>query len=477
MTARQLNLPIYDVPDPPPQGGNQHQVARKPAWPEPHRAANGYQPAQHLQEALQTCHQQLQQDGRIRASAAATLLNTLVTLKIEFETQSQAHNRLFLQPPSQQAKSAAETLQETLRQKGLPPIDAPDQLVEHCLLQLSLTDITDTHPLLLERARRQLDQDLLDGNMGRVATLPQVADCMVNMLRPSPEQRVLDLACGAGTCLSLLNAHLSLTWPEEQHRGQRLTGLELYGPLAAAAQQALQVHQAPQAVIHQTNTLSPDFASLVEPGSYDLVISNLPLGVKTNAAKSGAANLQQFDILAGRPGGKNAKAQVDTEVLFVERVQQALKPGTGEAALIVSDGLLSNQTMLFAREWIMKHFALNAVISLPHRESKTSIILLRRLAAGEEMPGSHRILMGIVENTGEQRGKNTFTTTVQSEGGRQRQLRQHSDLIDYQLTQQQDPLTGDWLDLALHPVPGDNILTNWLQFRQNPDSLADNDQP
>ena len=487
MTAQQISMPLFGTIEPPRQPEQrqpeQYQAERTPPDTTPSTeprfapATANQQPAQHLQKALHQCHQSLQQDGRIRAAEAATMLNNLALLKIEFETKGQAHHRLFLTAPSQPAQTAAQILQQTLLEKGMPPINAPDKVIEQCLHQLSLVEITATHPLLLERARRQLDQDLLDGKMGRIATLPQVADFMVKMLQPQPQHRVLDPACGAGVFLSHLNAHLRAIRPEEQHQGQNLTGIEIYGPLAAAAQQALQIHQAPRAVIHRADTLHPDFADIVEPASYDYVISNLPLGMKTNAAKSGPLRLDQFDILAGRPGGKTSKAQIDTEILFIERALQALKPGTGEAALVVSDGLLSNQAQQYARTWIMQHFALNAVISLPQRQSKTSIMLLRRLAPAETVPGSHPILMGIVENTGEDRGKSTFKATVQHEGGDRRHLLRQSELIDYQVTQQQDPQTGEWLDIAQEPVPGENVLKSWIHFLLDPNQFFTRSQP
>lgn len=52
------------------------------------------------------------------------------------------------------------------------------------------------------------------------------------------------------------------------------------------------------------------------------------------------------------------------DILFIERCYEFLRYG-GRMAIIISDGDLSNQTTKYVRQWIIDHFIVAGVISLP----------------------------------------------------------------------------------------------------------------
>src|ERR1700730_12080076 len=56
--------------------------------------------------------------------------------------------------------------------------------------------------------------------------------------------------------------------------------------------------------------------------------------------------------------------RVYSEQLFLEQAIDWLKPG-GRLALVVPDGVLSERSTGYARDWLLKRAALLAVVSLP----------------------------------------------------------------------------------------------------------------
>lgn len=72
------------------------------------------------------------------------------------------------------------------------------------------------------------------------------------------------------------------------------------------------------------------------------------------------------------------------EVLFLERFIHLAKPG-GRVAIILPDGVLANARLQFARDWLLKHAQVEAVVSLPRETfrgtgtaAKTSILFATR---------------------------------------------------------------------------------------------------
>ena len=59
--------------------------------------------------------------------------------------------------------------------------------------------------------------------------------------------------------------------------------------------------------------------------------------------------------------GKSQK----TEILFIERCKEFLKPGTGKMAIIVPNGILNNSSLQYVRDYIMENNQILAVVSLP----------------------------------------------------------------------------------------------------------------
>ncbi|WP_112244532.1 restriction endonuclease subunit M [Kribbella monticola] len=125
--------------------------------------------------------------------------------------------------------------------------------------------------------------------------------------------------------------------------------------------------------------------------NFDLVLTNPPFGAKIR--------LDERPFLAGfvlgntwnRRGKGTPRKRQSSEIVFIERVWQLLKPGTGRAAVVLPDGILTNSRTGYVREFIFDRFEVLAVVSLPvaafmHYGAgvKASIVFLRKLGDTEE---------------------------------------------------------------------------------------------
>lgn len=103
--------------------------------------------------------------------------------------------------------------------------------------------------------------------------------------------------------------------------------------------------------------------------------------------------------------GKDRKAQ-KTEILFVERCLDFLRPGTGRMGIVLPDGILTNISLQYVRDFIMERTQILAVVSLPQfafthfgAGVKSSLVFLRKKAEGEKLE-NYPIFMAIAEHIG-----------------------------------------------------------------------------
>jgi type I restriction enzyme M protein len=145
-----------------------------------------------------------------------------------------------------------------------------------------------------------------------------------------------------------------------------------------------------------------DFAELTkvnrgfEAESFDYIFTNPPFGAVVKKTES--EYLDHFEL--GKNGTKSRPAQ-KTEILFIERFWQFLKPG-GKIAVVLPDGILTNSSLQYVREWILEHFKLLGVVSLPQDAFryygagvKSSILIMQKWGKSKE--ADYNIFMATAE--------------------------------------------------------------------------------
>ena len=174
------------------------------------------------------------------------------------------------------------------------------------------------------------------------------------------------------------------------------------------------------------------------------------------------------------------RTSVKTEILFLERIHSYLKPGTGRAAVVLPDGILTNSSLEGVRHWILNHFQILAVVSLPqfafqHYDAgvKTSIIFLRRLDNNETLPDDEPIFMALSENIGyDSTGSKTFAVSVEKkEAGVEKIERYRCDLFDYRVFSEWTTVNSkkpDWSERRREIIPGTGLVGQWQAFQRDP---------
>lgn len=111
-------------------------------------------------------------------------------------------------------------------------------------------------------------------------------------------------------------------------------------------------------------------AGELKPGMFDVLVTNPPFGTKGKVTSK--AILQSF-LLARewkadgdrrRPGSKLRKGGQTPEILFIERCLNLLKPG-GRFAIVLPDGILTNSSLRYVRDFISDECDVIACVSLP----------------------------------------------------------------------------------------------------------------
>lgn len=108
-----------------------------------------------------------------------------------------------------------------------------------------------------------------------------------------------------------------------------------------------------------------------------------------------------------KKGKAKPRKNQSSEVLFVERICEFLKPGTGKAAIVLPDGILTNSSSQYVRDFILERFQLLAVVSLPQcafahfgAGVKASIIFVRKRDNNEVVNNEEAIFMAAPELIG-----------------------------------------------------------------------------
>ena len=463
-----------------------------------------------LRAAIRKCHQTLWEGGRRSAIVAFGEFCKLVFVKYRDEKNLE---RRIGQPYAFQRRDGETAAQLAARINGLyeaekaiepdvftetlnvePPILA--QCVEHLEgLSLSNTEM-DTKGMAFE----EFMGGFFKGDFGQYFTPRELIAFCVAMLKPTRTDLILDPACGSGGFLLHALDHVRREAdrrfsPQSIQHFQywhdfamnRLFGIEINDELARVAKMNMIIHDDGHTNIVGHDAL--DFSEQIRdkhPGlnfaGFDLVLTNPPFGSTIKRVEKGDGYLEQFDLrrYVGKnyPNSRARPASIKTEVLFLERVHSFLKPGSGRVAIVLPDGILTNSSLQGVRDWLLDHFQILAVVSLPqftfnHYDAavKPSIVFLRCRAAGEVADDDETTFMALAENIGyDSTGSPTFITTVERETPGIERVERHScDMFDYRVFYEWSTAGGTgWSETRKEVVPGTGLVGQWEEFQRDP---------
>jgi len=288
------------------------------------------------------------------------------------------------------------------------------------------------------------------GDRGEFFTPQPAIELAVAMLNPDYHESIIDPACGSGRFLIWAMEHVKQRYDLDSrgvadYAKAHIAGIDINQDLVKVAKMYMVLFDDGYSNIFDENSLLP-FDELMkrakdkgvhiparpEPNKFEIVLTNPPFGSKGKINDSRI--LRQFDLAHKWKFDKKRGKWIRTsqllreqtpEILFIERCWQLLKP-YGRMAIVLPDGILTNSTLGYVRQWIIDHARILAVVSLPQETfipygtgTKASILFLQKLPEEEleklDKEG-YQTFMAVAEKIGyDVRGRKIFKKDEEGE--------------------------------------------------------------
>ncbi|MCC6298474.1 MAG: restriction endonuclease subunit M [Anaerolineales bacterium] len=457
-----------------------------------------------LISAIKKCHQTLWEGGRRTPPEAFGELSKIIFVKISDEKNTKKGEPYQFQikthEKSEKLSARIKALYDKQREREpnvfTDTIKVDDPILRTVVSHLEGINLNKTDLDTKGVAFEQFMDGFFKGDFGQYFTPREVIAFAVEMMQPSHNDLVLDPACGSG---GFLLYALDAVRREAEDYGdegspqrythwhdfaqKRLFGIELNDSIARVAKMNMIVHDD-----GHTNVISVDSLQNVEKiaeenkgfgfNRFDLILTNPPFGAVVK--KTEKPYLDTYDLAydwqEGERKGK-PKASVKTEILFLERCHQFLKPN-GRMAIVLPDGILTNSSLQTVRNWMLEQYRLLAVISLPQfafahygAGVKASLVFLEKRPAGETPNDDEAIFMAIAENIGyDATGRKTFKTLTSDITGDAKIEVVRCDLFDMRFDYERDPLNPEnWIEMHRQVLPETGLVTEYRKFTENPE--------
>ena len=256
------------------------------------------------------------------------------------------------------------------------------------------------------------------GDFGQFFTPDSIVDFIVKSIGINKDWKILDTSCGSGGFLlhalkevrdeadNIYDDEIgSASWKNYWHEfaEKHLYGIEINEQISRVAKMNMIIHDDGHTNIITNDGLKNNKAIEIEnrnlnfqDGTFDLIMTNPPFGSSVKADEVGY--YKEYEFFEKNLGITELKDRIiddnnknkwctsqNTEVLFLERCYKYLNEETGYLAIVIPDGVLTNSTSQYVRDWILEHYRILAVVSLPlHTFShvkagvKSSILFLKK---------------------------------------------------------------------------------------------------
>lgn len=388
-----------------------------------------------LKTILSKCHQTIWRGGKRNPAEAFGEVAKIIFVKIwdEKHLTKRSEYYSFQRKSDEQAEKVKQRIVSiySQAQKDDPEVfnediklDAEEvtAVVEHLqAISLSRTDLD-----VKGEAFQRFMGSFFKGDFGQYFTpTPTVKFCMQLFRNDlNNRQKVLDPACGSGGFLlqaldfirMQANKEFDLGNPKEAQEHfnywhnfaeHNLFGIEINEAIARVAKMNMILHDD-----GHTNVIGHDSLDSIEKmwvknhsfekEQFDFIFTNPPFGATVKGSEH--PYIQHYELAKN---GKKKRDNQKSEILFIERCWEFLRPGTGKMAIVLPDGILTNSSLQYVRDWIMDHFQILAVISLPQDAFryygagvKSSVLALRKLGPKDDKKEDYAIFMANPQQIG-----------------------------------------------------------------------------
>ncbi len=375
-----------------------------------------------LIRTLEKCHDTVWQGGRLAPTTAFDEVSKLLFCKLKdekegtkrgepykfqigtHETAKEVYERV--DSIYQLAKKAdSEVFKEDIRLEPRVAYSVVEHLQELAISKIDL----DSKGIAFEKFM----QEFFRGKMGQFFTPREIVRFCVKMLQPDREEYVIDPACGSGgfllNTMDIMREFAEKNFDEREawdywHKFamNNLYGIEINDQIARVCKMNMIIHDDGHTNVISTDSLK-DIDEITQQHKtfkkdfFDILLTNPPFGATVKSTEK--------DYLNDYTLGKDKRNQ-KTEILFIERCIDFVKPKTGRIGIVLPDGILTNSSLQYVRDYLMERCQLLAIVSLPQfafshygAGVKSSLVFARRKANNEKQT-NYPIFMAIAERIG-----------------------------------------------------------------------------
>lgn len=240
------------------------------------------------------------------------------------------------------------------------------------------------------------------GELGQFFTPRTIVDFMVSVLDPKVGERICDPCCGSGGFLikafEYVRNQINRDYPTDiEWRIKELSNKQIYGTdanprMARIAKMNMIMHgDGHSGVFHHDGLLN---IGEIKDETFDVIITNPPFGARIDKN----SKITEEDGLPEKYLGKKivslykiSKYSTATEVLFIERCLNLLKPGK-RMGIVLPEGVLGNGNMKRVREFVEARARILLIVSLPVEvfasagaSVKSSVVFLQKFTEEERI--------------------------------------------------------------------------------------------
>lgn len=256
------------------------------------------------------------------------------------------------------------------------------------------------------------------GDFGQFFTPKPIVEFIVTAIGVNKDWKILDTSCGSGGFLlhalkavrddanEIFSDEIgSASWRDYWHvfAEKHLFGIEINEQISRVAKMNMIIHDDGHTNIITNDGLKNNHTLEIEnrnlsfqDGTFDLIMTNPPFGSTIKADEVGYYKEYELfeknlgfteikDRIADDNNKNKWRASQSTEVLFLERCYKYLNEENGYLAIVVPDGILTNSSSQYVRDWLIEKFRILAIVSLPQHTFahvkagvKSSVLFLKK---------------------------------------------------------------------------------------------------
>lgn len=386
--------------------------------------------------AIKKCHNTLWGGGRLSPPTAFGELCKLIFVKISDEQKHRKPGEPYqfqikTHEPSSKLAERINTLYDEQKKKEpevfTESIKVDDRVLRTVVSHLEAINLNKTDLNVKGVAFEQFMDGFFKGDFGQYFTPRPIIEFCVQMMKPESDWDVLDPACGSGGFLLHALDYMrtqagsyydKATQPVEYFNywhdfaAKHLYGIEINDEIARVAKMNMIVHDD-----GHTNVISFDALDSIDKmhnhnhgfarDKFDLILTNPPFGSTINKVEKPYLSTYTLGKVTDAKGKEKERPRQSSEILFIERIYDFLKPGKGKAAIVLPDGVLTNSSSQYVRDFILEKFQLLAVVSLPQcafahfgAGVKASVIFVRKRGENETPDENEAVFMAAPELIG-----------------------------------------------------------------------------